>query len=189
MCSTLRRRAFLALFRRQPESAQGSLREAFPLGSRSPLAPPISPPDLLTCAFTKDPSQSNLKDVVPALPAFSTLYRQELLPHALDGHLILRYPSSVHIITRRRLTEFARTHPDARAPLNYWFAIVRKTDYASFVDLRITFPSADQVGRFTVFNIGGNKFRLIAAIHYNRQKVYVRHVLTHAEYDRNTWRT
>ena len=94
----------------------------------------------------------------------------------------------MHIITRKRLMEFARTHPDARAPLNYWFAIVRKTDYASFAGLRITFPSADQVGRFTVFNIGGNKFRLIAAIHYNRQKVYIRHVLTHAEYSRDAWR-
>lgn len=43
--------------------------------------------------------------------------------------------------------------------------------------------------RATVFNIGDNKFRLIAAIHDNRKNVYVRHVLTHADYDRNTWRT
>jgi mRNA interferase HigB len=85
--------------------------------------------------------------------------------------------------------EFARIHPDARAPLNAWFTIVRKTDYASFADLRMTFPAADQVDRFTVFNIGGNKFRLIAAIHYNRKKIYIRHVLTHAEYDRGAWRT
>ena len=85
--------------------------------------------------------------------------------------------------------EFARTHPDARTPLNAWFTIVRKTDYTSFANLRVTFPSADQVSRFTVFNIGGNKFRLIAAIHYNRKKIYIRQVLTHAEYDRGAWRT
>ena len=101
----------------------------------------------------------------------------------------MRYTFEVHIITRKRLIEFARTHPDSRAPLNFWFVIVRKTDYVSFAALRITFPSADQVGQFTVFNIGGNKSRLIAAIHYNRQKVYIRHVLTHAEYDRGAWRT
>lgn len=95
----------------------------------------------------------------------------------------------MHIITRKRLMEFERTHPDARAPLNAWSTIVRKTDYTSFADLRATFPSADQVGRFTVFNIGGNKFRPIAAIHYNRKKLYVRHVLTHAEYDQGAWRT
>lgn len=45
------------------------------------------------------------------------------------------------------------------------------------------FPWADQVGKLTVFNIGGNKVRLIAAIHYNRQKVYIQAVLTHSEYD------
>ncbi len=95
----------------------------------------------------------------------------------------------MHVITRRRLVEFAKVHPDARTPLQHWFAIVRKTAYESFAGLRVTFPSADQVGRFTVFNIGGNKFRLITAIHYNRQKIYIRHVLTHAEYDRGTWRT
>lgn len=95
----------------------------------------------------------------------------------------------MHIITRRRLVEFAQTHPDARAPLHHWFTIVRKTTYGSFAGLQVTFPSADQVGQFTVFNIGGNTFRLIAAIHYNRQKVYIRHVLTHAEYDRGAWRT
>lgn len=95
----------------------------------------------------------------------------------------------MHIVTRKRLIEFSRIHPDARSSLNAWFTIVRKTDYASFTNLRVTFPSADQVGRFTIFNIGGNKFRLISAIHYNRKKVYIRHVLTHAEYDRGAWRT
>lgn len=50
------------------------------------------------------------------------------------------------------------------------------------------FPSADIVGKFTVFDIGGNKVRLIAAIHYNRGKLYIRHVLTHEEYDRGNWK-
>jgi mRNA interferase HigB len=81
----------------------------------------------------------------------------------------------VHIITRRRLVDFWRTHPEARTPLQHWFTIVRKTDFDSYVALRRTFPSANQVGGFTVFNIGGHKFRLIAAIHYNRRKVYVWH--------------
>jgi mRNA interferase HigB len=52
---------------------------------------------------------------------------------------------------------------------------------------RETFPAADQVGKLTVFNIGGNKVRLIAAIHYNRRKIYIRAVLTHAEYDEQRW--
>lgn len=50
------------------------------------------------------------------------------------------------------------------------------------------FPSADKVDKLTVFNVGGNKIRLIAAIHYNRKKVYVRAVLTHKEYDAGNWK-
>ncbi len=106
----------------------------------------------------------------------------------LDDYLMMRWPGWVHVITRRRLVEFWSIRPEARVPLQHWFAIIRKTDYASFAALRKTFPSADQVKRFTVFNLGGNKFRLIAAIHYNRRKVYIRHVLTHAEYDQGKWR-
>jgi len=65
---------------------------------------------------------------------------------------------------------------------------MKHTDYKSFNDIRKTFPSADKVGNLTVFNIGGNKARLIAAIHYNTKCVYVRHVLTHAEYDKGHWK-
>jgi mRNA interferase HigB len=54
--------------------------------------------------------------------------------------------------------------------------------------LKTFFASANQVDKFTVFNIGGNKVRLIAAIHYNCQRVYIRHVLTHSEYDKNKWK-
>ena len=60
--------------------------------------------------------------------------------------------------------------------------------FNSIAELRTIFPSADKVGKLTVFNIGGNNIRLIAAIHYNRQKIYIREVLTHAEYDNNKWR-
>lgn len=60
--------------------------------------------------------------------------------------------------------------------------------FDSFPDVRSVFPSADHVGQFTVFNINGNRFRLIAVIHYNRKKVYVREILTHAHYDKGNWK-
>jgi mRNA interferase HigB len=94
----------------------------------------------------------------------------------------------MHVITRRRLNEFAERHPQTRSALAQWYVLVRKTPFQSFVELRRIFPSADIVGKFTVFNIGGNKVRLIAAIHYNRGKLYIRHVLTHEEYDRSNWK-
>jgi mRNA interferase HigB len=56
------------------------------------------------------------------------------------------------------------------------------------VETRRDFPHADPVGVFTVFNIGGNNFRLIAAIKYRWQVVYVRHILTHAEYAKDKWK-
>ncbi len=94
----------------------------------------------------------------------------------------------MHIITRKRLLEFAENHPDCASALETWYRIVKHTNFSSFTELRQTFPSADQVGKLTVFNIGGNKARLIAAIHYNKRRVYIRHVLTHREYDRNKWK-
>lgn len=94
----------------------------------------------------------------------------------------------MRIITRKRITEFSDKHPQSREPLSVWFSIVSKSDYNSLSDLRKTFPSADLVGKLTVFNIGGNKFRLITAIHYNMKMVYIRHILTHEEYDRNKWK-
>ena len=65
---------------------------------------------------------------------------------------------------------------------------MKHTDFRNLQALRATFPSADHVGDLIVFNIGGNKYRLIASIHFNRGKVYVRNVLTHSEYNRGAWK-
>ena len=94
----------------------------------------------------------------------------------------------MHVITRRRLRNFAARHREADAPLAVWYAIMTRMDFRSFAELKRVFGSVDKVGKFTVFNIGGNKYRLIVAIHYNRKKVYIRHVLTHAEYDHDNWK-
>ena len=65
---------------------------------------------------------------------------------------------------------------------------MKRRNFSSFAEIRALFPAADQVGKVTVFNIGGNKARLVAAIHYNRRRVYIRAVLTHAEYETGTWK-
>ncbi|MEG4345902.1 type II toxin-antitoxin system HigB family toxin [Microcoleus sp. A003_D6] len=61
--------------------------------------------------------------------------------------------------------------PDIQNALLQWYKLVTQNEFATFVELREIFPSADRVGKLTVFNIGGNKVRLIAGIHYNRKKV------------------
>jgi mRNA interferase HigB len=94
----------------------------------------------------------------------------------------------MHIISRKALRQFWERYPDSQTALLRWFKIVDRSDFESFVELRKTFPSADKVGDLIVFNIGGNKYRLIASIHFNRGKVYIRHVLTHREYDKGVWK-
>jgi mRNA interferase HigB len=89
----------------------------------------------------------------------------------------------MHVITRKRLNDFAARHPETGNALAHWYRVMKRGDFSSFAELRAIFPAADQVGKLTVFNIGGNKARLVAAIHYNRRRIYIRAVLTHREYD------
>lgn len=94
----------------------------------------------------------------------------------------------MHVIAKSILVEFWTKHPDAQHPLDAWYRIMKTEVFADFNDLRATFASADYVDGLTVFNIGGNKYRLIASIHYNRHKTYIRDILTHEEYDRGGWK-
>ena len=95
----------------------------------------------------------------------------------------------MHVISKKALREFWEQYPDSQTPLRRWFKLITKNSFRSLAELRAVFPTADLVEDLTVFNIGGNKYRLIAAIHFNRNKIYVRSVLTHEEYDRGGWRT
>jgi mRNA interferase HigB len=99
----------------------------------------------------------------------------------------------MRIITRQRLREFAQQHPDAAEPLQNWYRLLREAKWQSLQDVRRVYPHADAVtvgsGKsVTVFNICGNKYRLIAAIHYNRQRLYVLGLFRHAEYSKGFWK-
>jgi mRNA interferase HigB len=90
----------------------------------------------------------------------------------------------LRIISRKPLREFGEKRVDAKAPLDAWYRIVKGREYGSPHELREDFPTASFLGaRRTVFNIGGNKYRLVVDMRYDLGRVYVRHVLTHAEYD------
>jgi len=94
----------------------------------------------------------------------------------------------LHVITRRKLLEAAEKHRDLGAPLDVWYRLTKKAEWKSLVEVRGVFPSADIVGEFTVFNIKGNAYRLITEINYRTGRVFLRRVLTHAEYDKGGWR-
>jgi mRNA interferase HigB len=94
----------------------------------------------------------------------------------------------MHVISRRKLREFWEVYPEAESALDAWYRAMKRGRFTDFVNLKQSFGSADYVNDLVVFNIGGNKYRLIAAMHYNTGEVYVRYVLTHAEYDKGNWK-
>ena len=98
----------------------------------------------------------------------------------------------VRVIPKARLQSFWETpgHEDSEGPLRAWYTHVnhRSVSWQSWGDVKADYGSASLVGNCVVFNIGGNKFRLVVVIHFNRGKVYVRHVMTHEQYDAGRWK-
>jgi len=94
----------------------------------------------------------------------------------------------LRVITRKKLLEAAEKHGELSEPLDVWFRIAKKAEWKNLMDVRRTLPSADAVEKFTVFNIKGNAYRLITEINYHTGRVFLRHVLTHAEYSRGGWK-
>jgi mRNA interferase HigB len=95
---------------------------------------------------------------------------------------------TVRIISKAAITEFAGKHKDALESLLHWHGITKRAAWRHLIDVRADFPHADPVGIFTVFNISGNKYRLVSVVKYRWQIVYIRHILTHAEYDQGKWK-
>jgi mRNA interferase HigB len=94
----------------------------------------------------------------------------------------------MHVISRKKLKEAAAQHEDRAIPLDAWVRVAKRASWMSLTDVRRTFATADAVGNKTVFNIKGNKYRLIVEINYTFGRIYVREVLTHAAYDRGAWK-
>lgn len=94
----------------------------------------------------------------------------------------------MHVISKKKVADFIEKHPTSKGSLESWYKIVSKTDYKSMNELKKHFSAVDNVEGLYVFNISGNNFRLISAIHFNRKKLYIRDILTHSEYDKNKWK-
>jgi mRNA interferase HigB len=92
------------------------------------------------------------------------------------------------IISNSALRAFAAEHPQADAPLKGWRRVIEKNRFANWSELKALFSSVDRVGDLMVFDIGGNKYRLIAYIRFEKQIVYTKAVLTHQEYDKGAWK-
>ncbi len=91
------------------------------------------------------------------------------------------------------LVEAAKRFPKARKWIECWCAIARKVQWRNFQEVRASYPSADTVtvgsrNKVVVFNVCGNDYRLVVAIHYNRGIIYTLRFLTHAEYSKDKWK-
>jgi mRNA interferase HigB len=94
----------------------------------------------------------------------------------------------VHVVSHKAIRGFGEHFPDARSPLDYWYRVARRATWGSFTEVKQTFSSADFVAPFVVFNIGGNKYRLIAEINFPRRVLFIRCILTHKEYSKGAWK-
>jgi len=90
----------------------------------------------------------------------------------------------VNVISEKALRSFWETYPEAETPLKEWVKTFRVTDFTDFNHVRSVYARADYKAPLTIFNIGGNKYRLLVDINYQGRRVLVRSILTHEEYDK-----
>lgn len=95
----------------------------------------------------------------------------------------------MHIISYRRLREYGEKHADCFEVLDNWYKIAQKANWSNLIEVQSVFPTAEAVSNFTIFNIKGNKYRLIVSIDYDKQLIYIKYILTHAEYDKDKWKS
>ncbi len=93
------------------------------------------------------------------------------------------------IISNSALRSFSIENPQADEPLQGWRRVIEKNRFANWAELKAAFNTIDKVGDLTVFDIGGNKYRLIAHIRFEKQIVYIKAVLGHRDYDKGVWKS
>lgn len=101
----------------------------------------------------------------------------------------------MRVISRKRLKSFWADYPDAEIPLQRWYHLTKNATWKNPAEVVQTFgtKAVDPVkvnsgNTVTVFDVGGNKYRLVAAIHYDYPRVFVLRVMTHQEYDKEDWK-
>lgn len=90
----------------------------------------------------------------------------------------------MRVISNKALNDFSVIHLPAEEPLQVWRKIIESRRFSSFSEIKNTFNAVDKVDLYYIFDIGGNKYRIVSAIHFDQQKLFVRHVFTHKEYDK-----
>ena len=91
------------------------------------------------------------------------------------------------VVSKPGLLKLSRKHPETLRTLALWYKIVKRAQWRSLNEVRKDYPSADQVGNVLIFNVPGGNYRLIVRVTYTGQRIYVKALMTHGEYDRKEW--
>ena len=94
----------------------------------------------------------------------------------------------MNVVSKRGLRKLTAKHPEAETEALDWYRVAASADWNCFADVRKTYPTADMIGEVLVFNIGGNRYRLIATVFFATREIYVKALLTHKGYDREEWK-
>jgi mRNA interferase HigB len=89
----------------------------------------------------------------------------------------------MRVISNKILVKFGSVHAGADTPLQAWRKAIESREFGNYADLKSVFPSVDKVADYYVFNVGGNKYRVVTIVRFNQKKIFVRDVFTHKEYD------
>lgn len=90
----------------------------------------------------------------------------------------------MHVISQKRIWEAKERYKESASALDAWYRIAKASTFESFAQLKAAFPSVDKVGDQYVFDVGGNKLRILANVEFRQGKIFIRQVLTHAEYSK-----
>ena len=95
----------------------------------------------------------------------------------------------MHVVSHKAIRTFCGDHPLARNAMDHWYRVAKRAAWTNFAELKLSFNTVDFVAPCVVFDIGGNKYRLIAEINFSRRVLFIRHILTHNEYTKGTWKS
>ena len=97
--------------------------------------------------------------------------------------------AAMHIVSHKAIRIFCEKHGEATNALNYWYKVAKRATWNSFLDVKQSFNAADFVAPYVVFDVGGNKYRLIAEINFRRQVLFIRGIMTHKQYEKGAWKS
>jgi mRNA interferase HigB len=94
----------------------------------------------------------------------------------------------VNVISHKAIRIFCEKHHDAWSPFDHWYRVAKKATWVNFLDVKQTFNTADFVAPYVIFDIGGNKYRLIADVNFTRKVLFIRGIMSHKEYMKGSWK-